>query len=104
MGHHNYSEHGHDNHRSSGYNGFYGHQGHSDHNRLSVILERLRGNRKLKSIIIAGGVFLLLIIILLIVLLLPLIIKLFNYIMQNGLQGAWDSVTAFVDKLWKGSK
>jgi nitric oxide reductase large subunit len=104
MGHHNYFEHGHNDKRSHGYNGYYGHQGHSDQNRWLVILDRIRGNRKLKLVILSAGIILLSVGILLIVLLFPLIVKLFNYIMQNGLQGVWDSVSGFVEKLWGGSK
>jgi hypothetical protein len=104
MGHHNYSEHGHDGHRSGGYNSFYGYQGHNDHNKWLTVIDRIKGNSKLKFIIITAAVILLAVTILLIILLFPLIVKLFNYIMQNGLQGAWDSITGFVNKLWTGSK
>jgi hypothetical protein len=38
-----------------------------------------------------------------IIALLPLLIQLFNYITQNGVQGVFDAVTGFLDKLWKGS-
>ena len=101
---HHYSEHGHGNHRSNGFNGYYGHQGHNEHNKWLIILERIRDNPKLKSLVIIAGIAILLIVILLIVLLFPLVIKLFNFIMQNGLQGIWDSITGFADKLLKGTK
>ena len=107
MGHHNYSEHGHNDHSFNGYNAYYGHQRHQSnnvHNKWLMILDRVRGNQKLKFIIITVGIVILAIVILLIALFLPLIIKLFNYIMQNGIQGAWDAVTGFVEKLWTGSK
>ena len=103
MGHHNYSEHGHSDHRSSSLNEFYGYQGHHEHNKWLTIIERLRENRKLKFLVIAGGTIVLLIVLALILLFLPLIVKLFNYVMQNGVQGILDSITGFVDKLWKGS-
>jgi hypothetical protein len=104
MGHQYHSEHGNNEHRSSGYNGYYGHQGHTEHRNWLTVLERVRGNKKLKFLILTAAIVLLSVIILLIVLLFPLIVKMFNYILQNGLQGLWDSITGFVDKLWKGSK
>lgn len=38
----------------------------------------------------------------LIIVLFPLIIKLFNYITQNGLQGVLNEITGFPDKILKG--
>jgi hypothetical protein len=104
MGHHNFYENDHHQQRPGGYNGYYGPQGHGDHNRWIMLLDRLRGNRSLKMVIIIAAIIIISIIILLIVLLFPLIVKLFNYIMQNGLQGIWDSITGFADKLLKGTK
>ena len=52
--------------------------------------------------ILAGTVFLVIAIILIIVLV-PVIIKLINYISQNGLQGLFNGVADFLDKIWKGS-
>ena len=73
------------------------------HQQLLTIIDKIRNNRKLKMIIIMAGIVLLIIAVALIVALMPLIIKLFNYISQNGIQGIFDSITGFLDKLWKGS-
>jgi hypothetical protein len=43
------------------------------------------------------------IVVALLILLFPLIMKLFNYINQNGLQDVFDSITGFVDKIIRGS-
>ena len=98
MGHHSYSEHGHNSHQSGGYNAFYGYQGQHGQNKILTILNRIRENRKLKFLLITAFIVVLSILVLLVILLFPMIVKLFNYIMQNGLQGAWDSLTGFVDK------
>jgi competence protein ComGC len=42
------------------------------------------------------------IIILMVVVLFPLIMKIAYYISQIGFQGVLDSITIFLDKLWKG--
>ncbi|MHC1703934.1 MAG: hypothetical protein AB9846_08500 [Tenuifilaceae bacterium] len=33
----------------------------------------------------------------------PLLIKLFDFIIQNGIQGLMNKVLEFVEKLWKGT-
>lgn len=78
-------------------------QRHNSNFRLEYFLEKLKTNRKLKGLVIVAFLVLLAIAIALIAIFLPLIIKFFNYISQNGVQGILDSVTGFLDKLWKGS-
>lgn len=73
------------------------------HQQLFTILNKIRNNKKLKIIVILVVTVLLIIAVALIVALLPLIIKLFNYISQNGIQSIFDAITGFLDKLWKGS-
>jgi hypothetical protein len=94
--HDSHDSHGMHNPRNSNY-GQYGH-----FNWLSV-LEKIKGNRQLKLLVVIAGIVILIIAIGLVILLLPLIIKIFNYISQNGLQSILDGVTGFIDKLWKGS-
>jgi hypothetical protein len=67
------------------------------------ILEKIRGNNKLKYFVIVAAVLILTIIIGLIIILFPLLIKLVNYINQNGLQSIVEGITGFLDKIWKGS-
>ncbi|MEI7499658.1 MAG: hypothetical protein WCK84_04335 [Bacteroidota bacterium] len=81
-------------------NSNYGQYGHF--NWLSV-LEKIKGNRQLKLLVVIGGIVILIIAVGLIIILLPLIIKIFNYISQNGLQSILEGITGFIDKLWKGS-
>jgi hypothetical protein len=67
------------------------------------LLEKIRSDKKLKIIAISAGILILAIIIVLIIVLFPLIIKLINYITQNGLQGVVNSITGFIDKILKGT-
>lgn len=77
--------------------------GHKGNLQLSGILEKLRGNRSLRILVILGGIFTITIAIVLIVVFLPFIMKLIHYVGQNGLQGLVEYITVFLDKLWKGS-
>lgn len=107
--HGNHSNHdNHGNHDGHGYNRYshdrrHSYHGNSDHQKWFTILEKIKTNKKLQLIVVIAGIFILLIAIGLIVALLPLIIKIFNYISQNGLQSILDGATSFIDKLWKGS-
>ena len=67
------------------------------------ILEKIKGNRKLKVFVILAVTVILAIAVLLIIVFMPFIIRLFNYIGQNGLQGVFDAITSFLDKILKGS-
>ena len=71
--------------------------------KWEYFLEKLKNNRKLKGLVIVAFIVILAIVIALIAIFLPLILKLLNYISQNGVQGILDNVTGFLDKLWKGS-
>lgn len=67
------------------------------------ILQKIRGNKKLKLFVILAGLLVLTILIGLIIVLLPLIIKLINSISQTGLQGILNEITGFLDKILKGT-
>jgi hypothetical protein len=104
--HGNYREHGNDDdHDYSRYSNEQHHpeRGNFGHFKLINILDNIRSNKKLRLLVVIAGIVILLIAIVLIVALLPLIIRLFNYISQNGLQSIFDGITGFLDKLWKGS-
>jgi hypothetical protein len=77
--------------------------GQNDHQKWLDILEKIKGNKKLKLLVLGAAILILAIAIGLIAAFLPLIIKLVDYISQNGLQGLMNEITAFIDKLWKGS-
>jgi hypothetical protein len=113
--HHKYSEsHGHPHDKAfmdpSGYigdnmgeyQGYYSHP-HSDHNKWLRILQNIRGNKKLRTLVLIGGLVILVIIILLIMAFLPIIKNLINYLMENGLKGMMDGITGFIEKIWSGS-
>jgi hypothetical protein len=116
--HGNYREHSyhHDNDDHYGHDNKYGHDDHkysrtpyySGHGnggnmQLLNILDKVRNSGKLKLLVVITGIVILIIAVVLIVALLPLIIKLINYVSQNGLQSIFDGITGFIDKLWKGS-
>lgn len=77
--------------------------GHDDHFNWLNILEKIRGNKKLKLLVIIAAILILAAASILIIVLWPLIIKLYNYIIQNGLQGVLTDITNFLDKIMKGS-
>jgi type IV secretory pathway component VirB8 len=76
---------------------------HSEHFNWQSILDKIRSNRKLRTFIIVAGFLLLILGVVLVIALFPLIVKLFNYISQNGLQGVFNDITGFLEKIWKGS-
>jgi len=78
------------------------HHGHDSQMQLSNILEKIKGNKKLQLIVIVAGIFIITIAITLIVVFFPLLMKLLDYISQNGIQGLFGEITAFIDKIWKG--
>lgn len=71
---------------------------------LLKIINGIKNNRKLRNIILIGIVLILVIIIGLIVILFPLIIKLFNFITENGISGLIEVGTEFLNKIWEGTK
>jgi uncharacterized membrane protein len=105
----NYRERGfhgeHDDHEDNRYSHEQHYPNHRNegHLQLFAILNKIRNNRKLKIIALMVVIVLLIIAVALIAALMPLIIKLFNYISQNGIQSIFDAITGFLDKLWKGS-
>ena len=107
--HGNYREHEYyDDHDDHDYNRYsheqhYPTQGSYGHLKLLTILDNIRSNKKLRLLVVIAGSVVLIIAIVLFVALLPLIIRLFNYISQNGLQSIFYGITGFLEKLWKGS-
>ena len=77
--------------------------GFGNNQKLQNIIEKIRSNNKLKVLVIIFASMILITITALIIILFPLIMKLLNYINQNGLQGILNEITGFVDKIWKGS-
>jgi len=62
-----------------------------------VFLESLRNNPNLKILLIIVSVILIIIVISLIVLFLPVILKLFGFVTENGVEG-------LLNTIWKGTK
>jgi hypothetical protein len=79
------------------------HQEDREQFNLSAFLEKIKSNKKLRQLVIVAAILILVIVVALLIFLFPLIMKLFNYISQNGLQGVIDSITGFLDKIIRGS-
>jgi uncharacterized membrane protein len=62
------------------------------YSKALMVLNNIRRNKKLKWVVVIGGIAVLFIALVLIIYLLPLVIKLFNNVSQNGLQGILDSL------------
>jgi hypothetical protein len=67
------------------------------------LLVKIRNDKKLRVYVVSAGLVFLILVVILIIVLYPLIIKLINYIAQNGLQGVMNSITGFLDKILKGT-
>jgi hypothetical protein len=61
------------------------------------ILEKLKNNPKIRMLIIVAFLITLILVILVLIMAFPLIVKVVNFISQNGLQGLFDSI-------WNGKK
>lgn len=87
------------------YNGSYSHPDHYKYGkyRLFGLLTYLKNNRKLKWIVLGLFVVGILVFIGMIVLIYPYLVKLFQYIYQNGISGVVDEILAFFERLWKGA-
>ncbi len=92
---HDYNRHSHGSHYSGHRDG--------DHVKLLAIIAKIKHNPKLKRLAIIAVIAVLLLIVITVIVLLPLLLRLFDYISQNGIQGVVEGITAFIDKLWKGS-
>jgi len=104
MGFDDFFEQGHKQHKY-GNDHKYGHDDYhyssSSHNNHSDIkyqlLNKLKNNPKLRVLLIVAAIIVLLIIIVVAILLIPLLMKLFHFVSQNGIQG-------LIDVIWKGTK
>jgi type IV secretory pathway component VirB8 len=72
------------------------------HQKWLIFLLKYRTNRTIRIFTKIAALVVIATIILLVIVLFPLIMKVAYYISQNGLQGVVDSITVFLDKLWKG--
>lgn len=61
------------------------------------MINSIVNNPKIRMMLILAAIVIIAIVILLIILLFPLLMKLFNYLSENGIQG-------ILDTLWKGTK
>jgi hypothetical protein len=82
---------------------------HESHNYDSQfnwlkLLNKISNNKRLKHLLIFGLVLIIVIAIILIVVLLPVIMKVLNFLMENGIQGLIDYAKVFIDQILYGKK
>jgi hypothetical protein len=85
------------------YNREYGYQKQPQFNWLSIY-DKIKQNKKLRNIIIIGIAIILVIVIGLIVVLFPFIVKIFNYIAENGISGLIEMGMDILNKLTSSIK
>lgn len=66
------------------------------------IFNGVRQNKRIRNFLIVAFILVVLIVVGLIALLLPLLVKLFNIVMENGLAGGLDAVLKYVQQLLQG--
>jgi hypothetical protein len=101
--HGNYAEPGYYNKEIYSYDSYHTRHEHGNRIKWLNIMERIKQNKKLRFLFGIVGILVLAFVILLFLLFLPLIVKLFNVIHQNGFQGVFNDIIAFITKIWKGS-
>lgn len=99
----NYREHSYGGNNSYPHNSQYLHHKYVSNYKWLYFMETFRNNKKLKLLVLFAVILILAIIIVLMLILIPLFLKFFNYISQNGVHGLVDPVIGFLDKIWKGT-
>jgi len=61
------------------------------------LLDKLRDNPQLKTLLIIGAIIVVIILVVVAIFLIPLILKLFGFVGDNGVQGV-------INTIWKGTK
>ncbi len=70
---------------------------HDKHDNIKQLIEKLRNNPKLKTLLIIIALALVCILILIVIVLFPLLMKILQFITENGIQG-------IIDTIWNGTK
>lgn len=76
---------------------------HEPNFRIKYFFNTLQNDRKLKKLLLLGTVVVLIVVIALLILLLPVLIRIFEYIGQNGIEGVIEYLTGLLDKIWEGT-
>jgi uncharacterized membrane protein len=66
------------------------------------IINKIWNNRKLRLLFIMSVLALVTIIILVLIALIPIILRLFDVLIQGGVKGIVESATGIVDRIWNG--
>lgn len=92
----------HDSHRYDQYSYHSDHENRNHSNYLDIF-NKIKENKKIRNLLIIGVIIFLFLLIGLIIILFPQLMRLFNFISENGLQGIVNAVTEFLNKIIKGS-
>lgn len=68
------------------------------------LLNKISNNKRLKYLLLIGVISVIVIAIIILVVLFPFIIKVFNYIIENGISGLMENGENLINKLWNGTK
>lgn len=101
----NHGHYEHDSHRNDQYDyvGRRSEYNSRKHHLSYFLLNKIWTNPKLRLLAIILAISITLIVIVLVVALVPLLFKLVDFILSNGIQGVYDVVSNFIEKLWKGT-
>jgi hypothetical protein len=93
----------HNDHYRESYSGRYHESFPGKQHYAFYIINRIWSNRKLRFLFVISAIILVVLIVLVLFALVPLVVRIYDAVIQNGLQGIFDSVTGFVEKLWSGA-
>lgn len=68
------------------------------------LLNKISNNKRLKHLLIIGVLLIIVILIIVILVLFPVIIRVFNYLLENGISGLIQDSEGIINKIWNGRK
>jgi hypothetical protein len=71
--------------------------------KIKYFLRALVSDRKLKIILTFGIVVILIVLIAILLLLWPILVRIFDFFIQNGIQGVVEYLTEILTQLWEGT-
>jgi len=77
---------------------------HPNNIKWLAVSDKIRSSKKLRRLLLVAVIIFLALVVVFFYILYPFIAKLYNYVIQNGLQSVFNDITGFIEKLWSGSK
>lgn len=71
--------------------------------KIKYFLRALGSDRRLKILLILGIVVVLIVLIAFLLFLLPIFIRIFEFFLQNGIQGVIEYLTELLTQIWEGT-